>query len=87
MELTLDSIRDILKHTAKRMSDLADRVDDLEYASNELTKEETELLRIATLPYLTEQLDMIKFSYLSGSITKNIFKSFDEIKDLFNFTS
>ncbi len=73
------NLKGTLNNMAESMRNLANRLDD---EGRELSNAEKELIRIATLPMVTETTSIIKGAYLSG----NADWLHDAIGDLKNIT-
>jgi len=62
--MTPDTIKRMLQDTARAMMDLHDRIG----KGKEMGNDDKELCRMAMLPSLTQTLEEIKYSFVSGDV-------------------
>ena len=74
------NIVDALREQANAMMKLAEAWNK---GDDPLTKEDHEMVRMALMPYLTEQLDMIKYDYIAGGT--NFRSMIDEIHSITDY--
>jgi len=74
------NVVDALKEQAHNMLKLAEAWN---HGDCPLTKEDHEMVRMALMPYLTEQLDMIKYDYIAGGT--NFRSMIDEIHSITDY--
>lgn len=77
-----ESTRQLLRYQSDRMLNLADRITD-QSPSNSLSKQDRQLIRMAAIPMLKEQADMMMSAYILGD--RDYFNDMTNFEDLIEF--